>query len=85
MELEDGADIAGMGGLMGTAMSSRGFAGAVIGGGVRDLPQLTRIGFPVYAQGIVLSTAVGHYRFVAMNIPIICDGVNVSPDDIIAA
>jgi regulator of RNase E activity RraA len=85
MQLEDGADIAGMGGLMGTAMASRGFAGAVIGGGVRDLPQLTRIGFPVYAQGIVPSTAVGHYRFVAMNIPIVCDGVSVSPDDIIVA
>jgi regulator of RNase E activity RraA len=85
MQLEDGADIAGMGGLMGTAMASRGFAGAVIGGGVRDLPQLTRIGFPVYAQGVVPSTAVGHYRFVAMNIPIICDGVDVSPQDIIVA
>jgi len=85
MQLEDGADIAGMGGLMGTAMASRGFAGAVIGGGVRDLPQLTRIGFPVYAQGIVPSTAVGHYRFVAMNVPIVCDGVDVSPRDIIVA
>src|SRR5882757_7234324 len=40
MSVEDGADIAGMGGLMGTAMFARGFAGAVIDGGVRDLPQL---------------------------------------------
>jgi regulator of RNase E activity RraA len=39
----------------------------------------------VYAQGIVPSTAVGHYRFVAMNIPIVCDGVNVSPENIIVA
>jgi regulator of RNase E activity RraA len=85
MQLEEGADIAGMGGLMGTAMSSRGFAGAVIGGGVRDVPQLTRINFPVYAEGIVPSTAVGHYRFVAMNIPIECDGVSVSPGDIVVA
>ena len=37
MQVEDGADIAGMGGLMGTAMFARGFAGAVIDGGVRDL------------------------------------------------
>jgi regulator of RNase E activity RraA len=85
MQLEDGADIAGMGGLMGTAMSSRGFAGAVIGGGVRDVPQLTRIGFPVYADGVVPSTVVGHYRFVGMNIPIVCDGVSVSPQDIIVS
>ena len=85
MQLEDGADTAGMGGLMGTAMFARGFAGAVIDGGVRDLPQLKKIGFPVYALGPVPSTAVGHYRFVGMNIPIKCDGVDVAPQDIVVA
>jgi regulator of RNase E activity RraA len=85
MNVQDGADIAGMGGLMGTAMLSRSFAGAVIDGGVRDLPQLKRIGFPVYALGPVPSTSVGHYRFGGSNIPIICDGVEVNPGDIIAA
>lgn len=69
MQVEDGADIAGMGGLMGTAMFARGFAGAVIDGGVRDLPQLKKIGFPVYATGPVPSTSVGHYRFGGMNVP----------------
>ena len=85
MQLEDGADTAGMGGLMGTAMFARGFAGAVIDGGVRDLPQLKRIGFPVYTLGPVPSTAVGHYRFVGMNIPVKCDGVDVAPQDIVVA
>jgi len=85
MQVQDGADIAGMGGLMGTAMSSRGFAGAVIDGGVRDVPQLQRIRFPVYATGQVPSTSVGHYRFVGSNIPVVCDGVRVEADDIIAA
>ena len=37
MSVEDGSDIAGMGGLMGTAMAARGYAGAVIDGGVRDV------------------------------------------------
>ena len=46
MVVEDGADIAGMGGLMGTAMSARGYAGAVIDGGVRDVGQLTQDRFP---------------------------------------
>jgi regulator of RNase E activity RraA len=85
MKVEDGSDVAGMGGLMGTAMFSRGFAGAVIDGGVRDLPQLKRISFPVYATGPVPSTSVGHYRFAGMNIPIECDGVTVNPKDIIVA
>jgi regulator of RNase E activity RraA len=85
MEVEDGADIAGMGGLMGTAMWSRGFSGAVVDGGVRDLPQLKRIGFPVYATGPVPSTSVTHYRFGGMNIPIKVDGTLVNAGDIITA
>src|SRR6478752_8825316 len=85
MVVEDGADIAGMGGLMGTAMQARGFAGAVIDGGVRDVDQLTKIGFPVYALGHVPSTSVGHYRFAGANVPVECDGVTVSAGDIVAA
>lgn len=85
MYVEDGADIAGMGGLMGTAMLSRNFAGAVIDGGVRDLPQLRKIGFPVYALGPVPSTSVGHYRFAGADLPITCDGVPVKPGDVVAA
>jgi len=85
MQVEDGADIAGMGGLMGTAMFSRGFAGAVIDGGVRDIPQLKRIGFPVYSTGPVPSTSVGHYRFGGVNVPVDCDGVKVNANDIVVA
>jgi regulator of RNase E activity RraA len=85
MVVEDGADIAGMGGLMGTAMSARNFSGAVIDGGVRDTAYLQKIGFPVYALGSVPSTSVGHYRFAGANIPVICDGVSVSPADIVVA
>jgi len=85
MQVEDGADIAGMGGLMGTAMFARGFSGAVIDGGVRDLPQLKRIGFPVYSTGPVPSTSVGHYRFAGVNIPVDCDGVRVNANDIVVA
>ena len=85
MTVEDGADIAGMGGLMGTTMYSRGYAGAVVDGGVRDIAQLRRIGFPVYALGPVPSTSVGHYKFGGANIPLFCDGVQVQPGDIVAA
>jgi regulator of RNase E activity RraA len=85
MEVDDGADIAGMGGLMGTAMSARNYAGAVIGGGVRDVAYLQKIGFPVFALGIVPSTSVHHYRFAGSNVPVICDGVTVNPGDIVVA
>lgn len=85
MKVEDGDDIAGMGGLMGTAMAARGYAGAVIDGGVRDVAYLRKIGFPVYATGIVPSTSVHHYRFAGSQIPIVCDGVSVNAGDIVTA
>jgi regulator of RNase E activity RraA len=85
MVVEDGDDIAGMGGLMGTAMAARGYAGAVIDGGVRDVAYLRKIGFPVYATGIVPSTSVHHYRFGGSQIPVKCDGVTVNAGDIVAA
>jgi regulator of RNase E activity RraA len=85
MSIEDGADIAGMGGLMGTAMQARDFSGAVIDGAVRDTAYLKKIGFPVYATGIAPSTLVGHYRFVGSEIPVVIDGVTIHPGDIITA
>ncbi len=85
MVVEDGADIAGMGGLMGTAMLARGYAGAVIDGGVRDVAYLRKIEFPVYATGVVPSTSVHHYRFAGSQIAVTCDGVAVNAGDIVAA
>jgi regulator of RNase E activity RraA len=85
MAVEDGADIAGMGGLMGTAMAARGYVGAVVDGGVRDVAYLRKIGFPVYATGMVPSTSVHHYRFGGSQVPLKCDGVTVTPGDIVAA
>jgi regulator of RNase E activity RraA len=85
MAVEDGADIAGMGGLMGTAMAARGYSGAVIDGGVRDVAYLRKIGFPVYATGIVPSTSIHHYRFGGAQISVQCDGVTVNAGDIVVA
>jgi regulator of RNase E activity RraA len=85
MVVEEGDDIAGMGGLMGTAMAARGYSGAVIDGGVRDVAYLRKIGFPVFATGIVPSTSVHHYKFGGSQIPLVCNGVPVNPGDIIVA
>jgi regulator of RNase E activity RraA len=85
MVLEDGADFAGMGGLMATAMKYRGFAGAIIDGSVRDTPQIRRLQFPVFSRGVVPSTTINHYRVVGTNIPVTCAGVRVNPGDIISA
>jgi len=85
MVVEDGKHIAGIGGLMGTAMKVRGFVGAVIDGGVRDTPQLRRIQFPVFAGPPVPSTSINHYRFAGANIKVMCAGVEVNGGDIVVA
>jgi 4-hydroxy-4-methyl-2-oxoglutarate aldolase len=85
MVVEDGLDYAGIGGLMSTAMKYRGLAGAVVDGGLRDTPQVTKLQFPVFSRGIVPSTTVNHYRFAGKNIPVTCAGVEVRPADIVVA
>jgi len=83
MVLEDGADYAGIGGLMATAMKYRGLTAAVIDGSVRDTPQIRKLQFPVFSRGVVPSTTINHYRFAGSNIPVTCAGVRVNPNDII--
>lgn len=85
MSIQDGADVAGMGGLMGTAMAAREFSGAILDGAVRDTAYLRKIGFPVYATGITPSTLVGHYRFTGSQVPVVIDGVSIHPGDIVVA
>src|SRR5262245_13375649 len=85
MVLEDGADFAGIGGLMATAMKYRGFAGAVIDGSVRDTPQIRKLQFPVFSRGVVPSTTINHYRFAGVNVPVTCAGMRVNAGDIITA
>jgi regulator of RNase E activity RraA len=85
MVLEDGADYAGIGGLMATAMKYRGLAGAIIDGSVRDTPQIRKLQFPVFSRGVVPSTTINHYRFAGTNVPVTCAGVRVNAGDIIVA
>lgn len=85
MVLENGADYAGIGGLMATGMKFRGFVGAVVDGSVRDTPQIRKLQFPVFSRGVVPSTTVNHYRFAGVNVPVKCAGVTVNAGDIISA
>jgi|SRR5579872_1430823 len=85
MVLEDGADIAGIGGLMATAMKVRGLAGAIVDAAIRDTPQIRRLQFPVFSVGVAPSTSINHYRFAGANVSVTCAGVRVNANDIIVA
>jgi len=81
--LENGLEIAGMGNLMSTTAKVRGLEGAVIDGAVRDIEEITRIGFPIFARAISPATSVGRYVSAAKQAPVTCAGVTVKPGDYI--
>lgn len=83
--LEDGLDIAAMGNLMATTAKVRGITGAVIDGGVRDIEEVTQIGFPVFSRSVTPATSVGRLVATTKNEPVTCGGVRVRQGDYIVA
>jgi regulator of RNase E activity RraA len=83
--VENGLDVAGLGGLMGTTAKVRGMAGVIIDGGARDIAELRALGLPTYSRSVVPSSSVGRWASVANNVPVECAGVSVKPGDIIVA
>ena len=81
--VEDGLNVAAVGGLMITAAKSRSMAGMVLDGGARDVPELRTLGLPIFARSYTPATAVGRYTSVSKNETVVCAGVEVSPGDII--
>jgi regulator of RNase E activity RraA len=83
--MEGSLDVAAIGGLMGTAARTRGMAGMVLDGAVRDVAELRALGLPVFARSVSPATAVGRYASVSKQVPVECAGVTIAPGDIIVA
>lgn len=83
--VENGLDVAGLGGLMGTTAKVRGMAGVLIDGGIRDIAELRALNLPSYSRSVVPSSSVGRWASVANNVTVQCAGVTVAPGDIIVA
>lgn len=62
-------------------MQRNGALGAVLDGAVRDVAGLERLGFPVHAVGRALPASEGKLQAVAINGPVVLDGVLVEPGD----
>ncbi|MGC4052367.1 MAG: RraA family protein [Paludibaculum sp.] len=71
--------------LLSTAALSRGARGAVIDGLVRDVKKIQSLGFPVFATGIKPVDSRGRGLVVDYNIPVECQGVLVTPGDLVVA
>jgi regulator of RNase E activity RraA len=75
---------AALGDLISTKAKHRGIAGFVVDGYVRDLPDILKLDFPIFARG---TTSIGplHRGPGEINYPICCGGVVVNPGDVVVA
>jgi regulator of RNase E activity RraA len=67
--------------LLSTASHARKAAGAVTDGLVRDVRFIRAMGFPVFAGGIGPLDSKGRGMVMAIDIPVECGGIPVSPGD----